>query len=197
VDGFLTALGAVFVAELGDKTQLGILLATDRLRRPWPIFLGAAAALLTSTALATVVGGAAGAALPQGWLRLVGGLVFVVVGALTLWDLVRGGGDDEGELPLGHSARRVALAIYAAILLAEMGDKTQLVTAALAGTRDPWAAGAGAGLALVLSAGLAVLVGLGVTRLTPRTRRLIRGAGGVLFLGFGVWYLVEAAQPLS
>lgn len=196
MDGFITALGAVFVAELGDKTQLGILLATDRLRRPWPIFLGASAALLTSTALAAAVGGVAGAALPQGWLRLVGGLVFLAVGALTLWDLVRGGDDEDDEIPLGHSARRVALAIYVAILLAEMGDKTQIVTAALAGTQDPWAAGAGAGLALVASTALAVLVGLGVARLSQRARRLIRGAGGVLFLAFGVWYLVEAAQLL-
>lgn len=196
MDGFYTALGAVFLAELGDKTQLGILLATDRLRRPWPIFLGAAAALLTSTALAATIGGVAGAALPQGWLRLVGGLMFLAVGALTLWDLLRNGADDDDEIPLGHSARRVALAIYVAILLAEMGDKTQIVTAALAGTQDPWAAGAGAGLALVLSTALAVVIGLGVARLSQRARRLIHAAGGLLFLGFGVWYLVEAAKLL-
>jgi len=196
MDGFLAALGAVFVAELGDKTQLGVLLATDRLRRPWPIFWGAAGALLTSTAIAAAVGGAAGAALPQAWLRLVGGIVFLVVGGLALWELRSADDEEPDDVVQGRSGSRIALAIYVAILLAEMGDKTQIVTATLAGTRDAWAAGAGAGLALVLSTALAVGVGQRMTRLSRGVRRAIRAAGGLLFVGFGVWYLVDAVPRL-
>ncbi len=83
------AFGLVFLAELGDKTQLAILtMATDR--KPLSVFLGASLALLTSTAVAVALGALAKGFLPEGalrWVRYVAGALFIGFGA---WTILRG-----------------------------------------------------------------------------------------------------------
>jgi putative Ca2+/H+ antiporter (TMEM165/GDT1 family) len=82
----LVVFATVFLAELGDKTQLATLLfAAKGAQSPWLIFLAAAAALVGSTALAVALGTVA-----QGWLaglplKLIAGLGFVAIGLVTLW----------------------------------------------------------------------------------------------------------------
>lgn len=77
----------VFLAELGDKTQLATLLfATDRNHSPLMIFCAAALALLLSTALAVALGTMAERMLTGLPLKLIAGVGFVMVGAWTLWE---------------------------------------------------------------------------------------------------------------
>jgi putative Ca2+/H+ antiporter (TMEM165/GDT1 family) len=74
---------AVFLAELGDKTQLATLaLATGRSR--WTVFLGSALALLTSSALAVLAGDAVAHVVPPVWIRRGAAALFLVLGALLL-----------------------------------------------------------------------------------------------------------------
>jgi len=81
----LTVFGTVFVAELGDKTQLATMLfAADPRAAPWTVFLGAAAALVATSALGVLVGAALAAHVNPRYLGVGAGLGFIAIGAWTL-----------------------------------------------------------------------------------------------------------------
>lgn len=80
-----TVAAAVFVAELGDKTQLATLLfAADREVSKWVVFAGAALALVAASALAVLAGGLVSRYVPERTLQVVAGLGFVAIGLWTL-----------------------------------------------------------------------------------------------------------------
>ena len=121
---FLTTLGLIAAAEMGDKTQLLTLALAARL--PLRAVLGGVVvATLLNHALAVVVGGAALLVVPASVLRAVAGLSFIGFG---LWTL-------RGDQLAGNEERRVGpplVTVAVSFFLAEMGDKTQLATAVLA-----------------------------------------------------------------
>lgn len=82
----LGACTTIFLAELGDKTQLAVFGGTAATRRPLEIFLGASLGLVAATAVGVVVGQWAGHLVPAKVLRAAGGVVFVAIG---LWLLLR------------------------------------------------------------------------------------------------------------
>ena len=85
---FATVFGTVFIAELGDKTQLATMLfAADSSKSLWVVFLAAALALVVSTALGVTAGAAIARVLPVDALPKVAGAAFVAIG---LWMLIRG-----------------------------------------------------------------------------------------------------------
>ncbi|MDH3595926.1 MAG: TMEM165/GDT1 family protein [Rhodospirillales bacterium] len=87
-----TIFAVVFLAELGDKTQLATLLfASDRDQNPVLVFLAAAAALVLSTAIAVLVGSQGARYLEMVPLKLIAGLGFVALGGWTLVEHFRGG----------------------------------------------------------------------------------------------------------
>jgi|LZCG01.1.fsa_nt_gb putative Ca2+/H+ antiporter (TMEM165/GDT1 family) len=78
----------VFLAELGDKTQLAVFGLATESHSPWPVFLGAGSALLLSTALAVGLGTIAVRVIPPEftrWLHYAAGALFILVGVWTLW----------------------------------------------------------------------------------------------------------------
>jgi putative Ca2+/H+ antiporter (TMEM165/GDT1 family) len=82
---FLTVFVTVFLAELGDKTQLATLLyAADRPGAKLVVFLGAAAALVTASAIGVAAGGAVAASVSPRWLARVAGAGFILIGVWTL-----------------------------------------------------------------------------------------------------------------
>jgi Ca2+/H+ antiporter, TMEM165/GDT1 family len=80
----LTTFGTIFVAELGDKTQLATLSMAAEARAKWAVFCGAALALCASSAIAVIGGEAVGRVLPPVWLRRGAGAVFIALGLLYL-----------------------------------------------------------------------------------------------------------------
>ena len=83
----LTTFALIFLAELGDKTQLAVLAMASR-GHPWAVFIGAGAALLASTALAVVLGCTLPRLLPASGTRImhyIAGSLFVLVGVWTIW----------------------------------------------------------------------------------------------------------------
>ena len=87
---FFSVFISVFLAELGDKTQLATaLFAAEGDRPPWLVFLASSAALVTSCALATLLGGVVSEYAAGPWLKLVAGAGFVVIGAYMLWSALR------------------------------------------------------------------------------------------------------------
>ena len=82
------AFGTLLLAELGDKTQLAVFSLAAGNSRPWPVFLGASAALVVVTFLGAFLGGTITKYVPPDTLQLVAGLLFVVIGAYTLHEAV-------------------------------------------------------------------------------------------------------------
>ncbi|HEX2486012.1 MAG TPA: TMEM165/GDT1 family protein [Myxococcota bacterium] len=81
----VTTFGAVFLAELGDKTQLATLAFATSGRSRWAVFLGAACALVATSAIAVLAGDAVTRAVPPVILRRVSGVAFVAIGFWVLW----------------------------------------------------------------------------------------------------------------
>ena len=84
----LTTLGLLFVAELGDKTQLAVICMTAQTRQPFTVFVGAALALVIVTLLGAVFGEALATIIPTLILRKVAAGLFVVIGVLMIFDVL-------------------------------------------------------------------------------------------------------------
>jgi putative Ca2+/H+ antiporter (TMEM165/GDT1 family) len=80
----LSTFGLVFLSELGDKTQLATLSLAASGKSRLGVFLGAAAALILTSAIAVLVGEAVGRVVPQVWIQRAAGVGFLVMGALIL-----------------------------------------------------------------------------------------------------------------
>jgi Ca2+/H+ antiporter, TMEM165/GDT1 family len=186
---FLSTFGIIFLAELGDKTQLtAMALAT---RHPWRrVFIGLAVAFALLNLGAVLVGKLFFALLPLFWVKLVSAVLFLYFGISTL----RTAGFDEGEEGTQEGRfrqRGPVMTAFIMILLAELGDKTQLVTASLAAQRDaPLAVFAGSTLALWSVSLLGIFVGRQLTRFVPLA--MIHKGAGTLFLLFGLVILYQA-----
>ncbi|MGH8823818.1 MAG: TMEM165/GDT1 family protein [Jiangellaceae bacterium] len=181
---FLISFGVVFVAELGDKSQLMALTFATRFR-PLLVMVGIGIATALINAISVAVGYGLGLALPTRWISLAAGLVFIGFAIWTLLD-----DDEDGEdVPVraGHS---VIFTVGSAFLLAELGDKTMLATITLA-SQNGWAGTwLGATLGMIAAAVIAIVVGRQLGKRLPE--RVVRLAAAALFGVFGIWLLVEA-----
>jgi putative Ca2+/H+ antiporter (TMEM165/GDT1 family) len=173
----------VFVAELGDKSQLLVVSLAARLPR-----LAVLAGVATAAALMQLVSVAAGALLadrlPERLLQVAAAVLFL---AFAVWTLVSGPEDDDDE-PVRSTGRSAYLVSASAFMLAELGDKTMLATIALASRADRVGVWIGTTAAMVLSAAIAVLVGGAVARRVPE--RVVRYAAAAAFAIVGVLLLV-------
>jgi putative Ca2+/H+ antiporter (TMEM165/GDT1 family) len=82
----LTTFGTIFLAEMGDKTQLAAMTMAAETKKPWTVFVGAALALACVSALGVAVGGLLGHYLPLEWIKRVAAVGFIVIGVLILLD---------------------------------------------------------------------------------------------------------------
>ena len=80
----LTTFGIIFLAEMGDKTQLAAMTMAADKKRPWEVFLGASLALAAVSAVGILVGTALGQYLPLDWIKRVAAAAFIVIGVLML-----------------------------------------------------------------------------------------------------------------
>lgn len=81
---FLSTFMAIFVAEMGDKTQLATLSLAVGAKSRWSVFIGAAAGLVLTSALAVLGGEVLSRGIPTNWVRRGAGLIFLVLGAVYL-----------------------------------------------------------------------------------------------------------------
>ena len=154
MEAFLVSTGIVAIAEIGDKTQLLALMLSARFRKPWAIVVGIAIATLLNHALAGLLGEWVGTLLPPSTLRLVLALSFI---GIALWTL-KADTLDAGSSPRG--AYGVLAVTFLAFFAAEMGDKTQLATVALAARYSELSpVVAGTTLGMLLANAPAVLLG--------------------------------------
>ncbi|HVJ98895.1 MAG TPA: TMEM165/GDT1 family protein [Acidimicrobiia bacterium] len=180
----------IFVAELGDKSQL-MALAFSARYRAMPVLIGITIATALVHAVSVVTGAVLGARLPTDAISIAGGVAFLGFGAWTL----RGDKLDEAdEARARRPARSAIVAVTGAFFLAELGDKTMLATITLATQEGPLGVWIGSTIGMVAADALAIVAGrmLG-TRLPERT---IRIGAAVCFFGFGLVLLADGIRGL-
>ena len=195
MEGFIVAtavsFAVIFVAELGDKSQLMALTFATRFKTV-PVLIGITVATAIVHAVSVGIGYGLGATLPTGWISLVAAVAFLAFGAWTL----RGDKLTEDEKAKAERTTGSAiLAVGGAFFLAELGDKTMLATITLA-TQHGWlGTWLGSTLGMVAADALAIVVGRLLGRHLPE--KAIKYGAAALFAIFGVWLLVEAVIELS
>ncbi|MBK5965332.1 UPF0016 family membrane protein [Thiocystis minor] len=171
----VTTFGLVFLAELGDKSQLVCMTLAAR-HRHGPVLVGSIAAFVVLNTLAVVFGVGLSQWIPERVLAGVVAILFAVFGIMSL----RATEDEDSDVLRERRVDGIALTTFLMILLAEMGDKTQLTVAGLASSLPPLSVWIGATLALSVTSALGVLVGCRLLRSMPLHR--LHQASGVFFL---------------
>jgi putative Ca2+/H+ antiporter (TMEM165/GDT1 family) len=213
---FAVAIVLITLAELGDKTQILALCLAARYRW-WQVLIGILAATLFIHFFSTVVGQAVGSLLPQLWLGIVTGALFVGFG---VWTLRGDRGDDDDGSRVGRFGPIATVAI--AFFLAELGDKTQIMTMTIAAdpaavlrtfgaagpaitgtlariglsaegltsTQSFWGVWMGSTVGMMIADGVAIVAGSVLGKRLPG--RLITRVSGGVFIVFGVATAVAA-----
>ena len=190
LEAFLISTGIVALAEIGDKTQLLALVLAARFRKPLPITLGILAATLANHAFAGALGSWITTLMGPLTLRWVLGLSFLVMAAWTLIpDKL-----DEGE---AHFPRMgVFGTTLVAFFLAEMGDKTQIATVALAAQYQAVVAVvAGTTFGMMIANVPAVLLGDRIAQRFPV--RLVHGIAAAIFAVIGAATLLGLGEGIG
>ena len=188
MDAFLISFGIIFVAELGDKSQLMAMTFAARYKA-----IVILAAITAATALvhlvSVLIGAAAGVALPTKAISVIAGIAFLGFAAWTL----RGDElDEEDEARSQRAKRSVFFTVAIAFFLAELGDKTMLATITLATTNGLVGTWLGSTFGMVAADALAILVGQQLGARLPE--RTIRIGAAILFLLFGLGLIIEGLR---
>ncbi len=191
MQAFLVSTGVVALAEIGDKTQLLAFLLAARFKKPVPIILGILIATLVNHGLAGALGAFITRSLSPDILRWVLGLSFI---AMAAWTLI----PDKIEEEETTIARRFGVfgATLITFFLAEMGDKTQIATVAMAAHYAlPLTVVAGTTLGMLIADVPAVFIG---NRLADRIpMKLVHGIAAAIFALLGVATLLGAGAGLG
>jgi len=183
----LAAFAVVFLAELGDKTQLVALTLAGRY--PAIKVLGAlGAAILVLQTLSVTAGALISSAVPERAIAVGAGVLFL---GFAVWTWRSADEDDDEDGGDGRGGRAGLVSVAGAFFLAELGDKTMLTTAGLAADRGAVPVWIGSLGAMLAATALAVLAGRALTtRVAPGTLRRI---GAIAFAAVGALTLVGAA----
>ncbi|MYM37943.1 TMEM165/GDT1 family protein [Duganella qianjiadongensis] len=191
MESLLVSTGVVALAEIGDKTQLLAFILAARFKKPLPIICGILAATIVNHGLAGALGAWITALLSPDMLRWILGISFI---AMAVWTLIPDKIEDEET--------RIAskLGVFGATLvtffLAEMGDKTQIATVALAAHyAAPLMVVAGTTLGMLIADVPAVFVGDKLSSRIPM--RLVHSIAAAVFACLGVATLLGAGSGLG
>lgn len=185
-DEIIIPLLAVGLAEMGDKTQLSILLLSSKTQEYFRLLLGVMLAFLLADGIAILLGSWVTSVIPVDLVKIVSGLVFILFGLLIL----KGDRDDDAE-ESNLSAKRAFASGFTMIFLSEWGDKTQIASALFAMEYDPIMVFIGVMIALLILSVMAIFLGKFLS--SRIDRRAITKVGGVLFLLIGLSFLLSAA----
>ena len=187
MEAFLVSTGIVALAEIGDKTQLLAFILAAKFRKPWPIVLGILLATLANHTFAGVLGSWITTLIGPEMLRWVLGVSFI---AMALWTLIPDKFDEK-------DAKLARFGVFGttliAFFLAEMGDKTQIATVALAARYSNFfAVVSGTTLGMMIANVPAVFLGNKIAEKVPMT--LVHGVSAVIFAVLGVLTLLNVGN---
>ena len=185
---FLVSTAVIFVAELGDKSQLMAMTFATRFRMR-QVLLGITLATALVHLVSVGIGAAIGDHLPTRAIAITAGLAFLFFAAWTL----RGDtlNDDEATAA-GRSTRTAVVAVFISFFLAELGDKTMLATITLATQHGWFGTWLGSTLGMVVADALAIVVGVLLGKHLPE--RLIRYGAAAAFAVFGIALVLEGLR---
>ena len=186
------SFGVLFLAELGDKSQLMALTFSLRYRW-WVVLSGITLASVAVNLIAAGVGHFLGTALPADAIAVVTALTLLVVSLWTLREASGPAEEADDDAPAAPKARNALLVIVSAFTLAELGDRTMFAAAALASSNNWLAVWIGSVAGMVAAGGLAIAVGKLAGRHIPE--RLIAFCSGLLFLFFAGKTALDAFAP--
>jgi putative Ca2+/H+ antiporter (TMEM165/GDT1 family) len=191
VEALLISSGIIFLAELGDKSQLMAMTFANRYRATTVLAAITAATALVHL-LSVALGAALGATLPTDAISVVAGVSFLVVAGWTL----RGDELDELDEVDGSAVRRSGgsafLTVGATFLLAELGDKTMLATVTLATDHGLIGTWIGSTVGMVAADAVAILIGHQLGRRLPE--QVVRVGAAALFVAFGLLLIAEGVR---
>ncbi|CAA0126627.1 Putative manganese exporter [Mycolicibacterium vanbaalenii] len=185
----LVSLAVVFVAELGDKSQL-ITMTYSLRHRWWVVLSGVAVAAMLVHGLSVAIGHFLGVSLPERPIAFAASVAFLLFAVWT-WRARSEDGEDEVRVA---EPRFVLFAIVSSFVLAELGDKTMLATVALASDHHWAGVWIGATIGMVLADGVAIAVGTLMHKRLPE--RFLHGLASVLFLLFGLFLFFDGGLGL-
>lgn len=190
MEAFLVSTGIVALAEIGDKTQLLAFVLAAKFRRPLPIIAAIFIATIANHAFAAAIGTWITGLLGPDTLRWVLGASFL---AMAVWTLVPDKLDDEDTRLAGYG---VFMTTLIAFFVAEMGDKTQVATVALAARYDALVAVVcGTTLGMMIANVPAVYLG---DKIANRVSlKLVHGIAAAIFALLGVATLLGAGAGLG
>jgi putative Ca2+/H+ antiporter (TMEM165/GDT1 family) len=190
MEAFLISTGIVALAEIGDKTQLLAFILAAKFRKPLPIILGILVATLVNHGFAGAVGSFVTSLMGPHTLRWVLGLSFI---AMAIWTLIPDKFDEDDAKLARFGVFGTTLVAF---FLAEMGDKTQVATIALAAQYNAIVAVvAGTTLGMMIANVPAVLLGDRIANRVPV--RLVHSIAAAIFAVLGVATLLGAGARLG
>ncbi|HEX5372651.1 MAG TPA: TMEM165/GDT1 family protein [Aquabacterium sp.] len=191
MESLFVSMGVVALAEIGDKTQLLAFILAARFKKPVPIILGILAATLVNHGIAGALGAWITSAISPGVLRWVLGASFI---GMAIWTLI----PDKIEEEETQVAKRFGVfgATLVTFFLAEMGDKTQIATVAMAAHyASPWLVVIGTTLGMLIADVPAVFVGDKLANKIPM--KLVHSIAAGVFAVLGVATLLGAGAKLG
>jgi putative Ca2+/H+ antiporter (TMEM165/GDT1 family) len=191
VEALLVSTGVVALAEIGDKTHLLAFILAARFKKPVPIIAGILCATIVNHGLAGALGAWITTAVSPGVLRWVLGLSFI---GMAIWTLIPDKIEEEETQVAKHFG--VFGATLVTFFLAEMGDKTQIATVALAAHyANPLLVVIGTTLGMLLADVPAVFIGDKLAGKIPM--KLVHSIAAVIFAALGVATLLGAGARLG
>ncbi|CAB4794457.1 MAG: UPF0016 domain-containing protein [Actinobacteria bacterium] len=182
---FFVSFGVIFVAELGDKSQLMALAFATRFKT-MPVMIGITIATAIVHAVSVFVGAVVGAALPTRAITIIAAFAFVAFGLWTLrGDKLTSDDIERANRP----ARNTILTVGGVFFLAELGDKTMLATITLATHYGVFGTWLGSTVGMVVADGLAIVVGRMLGARLPE--RAVRIGAAISFFVFAAIMLIE------
>lgn len=179
---FLSTLGLVLLAELGDKTQICALTLSLKYRKTYSVILGAALGFLLVDTLAVAIGSLLLELIPPSWIRIAGGVIFIAFG---VYYFIRKG---EEYCPTNNN-RTPFISSFILISTTEMGDKTQIMVTLLSAIySNPIAVISGALIALVGLTTITVIVGNRLLEKIPLTK--VKRIVPFVFIALGILQIV-------
>jgi len=178
----VVSLFSIAIAELGDKTQIGLITLSATIRKPAAIFLGMVSGFFVVAGSAVLIGQALLAVIPLSTLTFISGLIFVAMGILMLKV------DVESSVA-GPRAKNPFLAASLMIVLTELGDKTQIMTIALAARfAQPVTVFLGVLSAFVVIDGLSILLADRLGKHIPTNK--VKKVSAIVFIILGILTLL-------
>ncbi|MCX5866430.1 MAG: TMEM165/GDT1 family protein [Proteobacteria bacterium] len=169
------------LAELGDKTQLSILLLSSKTKKHLNLLLGVMLAFLITDGVAVLVGSWVTSVVPILWLKIISGLIFIFFGILTL-------GDTDSEGAAKAYSRNPFISGFVMIFLTEWGDKTQIAAALFATKYRPLLVLVSTLAALALLSAMAVYLGRFIS--DKIDKKTISKIAGILFILIGASFFL-------